>query len=116
MSSADITLLGQIAPEYISFSDTTRFNVLKGIAEGFVDETLFVGKVDYAVTLMIAHMLKIGERAGSGGSVESEKVDKLKREYTPTATKSDQELAATSYGQEYLRCRKSVIIKPIIWD
>jgi len=114
MSNANLTLLGQLAPEYVSFSDSTRFAVLKGIAEGFVDETLFVGKVDAAVTYLIAHMLKIGERGGSAGAINSEKVGDLSRSYHKGSDKN-MELQTTSYGLEYLRCRKSTLKTPLFW-
>ncbi len=115
MSNASLTLLGQLAPEYVSFSDSTRFAVLKGIAEGFVDETLFAGKVDEAVTWLIAHMLKIGERGGSAGGINSEKVGDLSRSYHK-GTDSDGTYKTTSYGLEYLRCRKSTLKTPLFWE
>ena len=116
MSSLTLEYLGYIAPEYTSV-DTERFNALKDIAADFVNDNVFGGKTRYAQALYIAHILKIGERQGASGTVISEKVGDVSKNYSdPNKSMSlgSDGLGDTSYGRQYLAVRKSVVRTPII--
>ena len=114
MSSVDITYLGQIAPEYASFSDTNRFNTLKTIADEIVSATVFGEQTNYAVALTIAHMLKMGELRGIGGELEKEKIGDEEYQYSSMGNNST---FVTGYSKELERLKKSIIVKsPIIFS
>jgi hypothetical protein len=114
MSSVTITYLGQVAPEYSSFSDTDRFNALKTIAENMISATVFGFNTDYAVALTIAHMLKMGELRGIGGEVTKEKIGDEEYQYTSMGNNST---FVTGYSKELERLKKSIIVKsPILFS
>jgi hypothetical protein len=111
MSSVTITYLGQIAPEYSSFSDTARFNTLKTIADKMVSAAVFGDQTNYAVALTIAHMLKMGELRGIGGEVTKEKIGDEEYQYTSMGNNIS---FVTGYSKELERLKKSIIIIMIL--
>jgi hypothetical protein len=59
-------------------------------------------------------MLKITDPSitGSGGPITQEKVGDLSRSYGTYDLSGSEELGQTSYGREFLRVRKTLIISP----
>ena len=110
--SITLSFLGYVAPEYVSL-DAARFAILLPIAEEFIDDTLWGDKADYGVAMILAHMVKVSERNGKGGAVSSEKIGNYAVTYADNL-QHDSELGSTSYGQEYLRVRKSLPITPFV--
>jgi hypothetical protein len=82
-------------PEF-SDVDETRINDLNATARLYVSEC-FGDAEKYALALMIAHILKLGDMAGLG-PVKSEKVGDLSRSYGELKVS---DWALTSYGQQY---------------
>ena len=109
MSNVSISYLGKIAPEYANFSDTERFNIVKGIAECSIDESVFGCKSDYAVALLIAHILKTGDIQGIGGEVTKDKNGDVERQYAASGVSGDG--YSTVYSRELTRLKKATIIK-----
>lgn len=64
----------------------------------YVDEDYFGDAAQYALCLIIAHILKLGEQAGSG-PIKSEKVGDLARSYGEIRIS---DWALTSYGAEFV--------------
>lgn len=114
MSTITIDYLRNIAPEYNTFTDVARFNALKSIAELSVNPTYFGSKTDPATAYLVAHMLKIGERVGMAGNVESNRVGDVSQTYR-LQNGSDAELSTTSYGCEFVRLKKSCRKTPVMW-
>lgn len=81
-------------------------------------------KADFATILLTCHLLKMKSVAdaiagsGSSGPVISEKVGDLSRTYgafvSGAAGKDPTSLGQTTYGQEFLRLQKSLIITPMV--
>lgn len=58
-----------------------------------------------AAALLTAHLLKLRAMGGAAGAIVSEKVGDLAVSYA--APQSDSALMRTSYGAQYLECRKT---------
>lgn len=105
------SLVTDLAPELLTESPD-RINRFIGLASLSVNSTIWGSKADLGTGLLAAHMMTMSNRKGRSG-VTSEKVGDLARSYAPTDT-DDGALGQTSYGQEFLRLRKSLLITPII--
>lgn len=97
-------------PEFSSV-DATRVTNLNPTALLYVSEDCFGTAAKYALALMIAHILKLGEQAGSG-PIKSEKVGDLSRSYGGLNISN---WALTSYGQEFemlakMKCRGKMYV------
>lgn len=108
--SVDKTYLVTHFPEF-SDVDEARITALNDTAKLYMNEDCFGDAAQYALALMIAHILKLGEQAGSG-PVTSEKVGDLSRGY---AKPSISNWALTSYGQEFemlakMKCRGKMFV------
>lgn len=66
-----------------------------------------------ALVYLVAHALKFEERDGRVGGVTSESVGSLSRSYGGLSAIND-DLDLTSYGLSFKRCRRTLVITPII--
>ena len=85
------------------------------IAEGLVLESVWGCAYDNVLKLMTAHLVTLGSRAGSGGSVTSEKVGDLAKSYSTVNSnaKGLSELMLTSYGIMVVQLSKTQIKTPL---
>lgn len=111
MSNVNIAYLGNIAPEYAGFTNTERFNILKGVAEKRISSSYFGDTTDYATALLIAHMLKTTERSASAANVTKEQVGEVSIAYNTNMSN----LASTSYGAELKTLMRTFRKTPISW-
>lgn len=97
-------------PEF-SDVDDARITALNDTAKLYMNEDCFGDAAQYALALMIAHILKLSEQAGSG-PVTSEKVGDLARSYGKLNISN---WALTSYGAEFeilakMKCRGKMFV------
>lgn len=111
-------------PEFSSVSDQRIENFIE-IAKLSVAEKVWGSSFGTGVSYLTAHLLK---RAGVGGGVQggssnpgvvsSEKVGELQRSYAlpnfSGGSAEDALLATTSYGMEYLRLRRQILVTPMV--
>lgn len=109
--AANADLVKDLAPE-LSTESPDRINRFIGFASLSVNTSVWGSKSDLGTGYLAAHMMTMSNRKGRSG-VTMEKVGDLARSYAPTDT-DDGALGQTSYGQEFLRLRKSLLITPII--
>lgn len=104
------TILVDIAPEMASVDPATRARLI-----GYA--TLQVGfkcKPDIknlAIAYLTAHNYTLSQRVGTAGMVMSEKEGDLARNFGGVINDGTG-LGSTSYGNEYLRLKKSFILSP----
>lgn len=104
-----------------------RFPQFNTLSDSFIqlviDEALLSGNVnffrsgqDHAITFLTAHLLEVASssQGGTVGSLTKEKVGDLERTYSSGegAGLSLSGLNSTSYGQEYIRFRKTCVSSP----
>jgi hypothetical protein len=80
----------------------------------FVSETKFGAKSKLGIILITCHLITMANRDGTGGAVTSERVGELARSYGQASGNSNQELASTAYGQQFLMLRKTLVITPLV--
>lgn len=111
-------------PEFSSVSDQRIENFIE-IAKLSVNEAVWKSSYGTGLSYLTAHLLK---RAGAGGGVQggssnagmvtSEKVGELQRSYAlpnfSGGSAEDSLLATTSYGIEYLRLRRQILVTPMV--
>lgn len=86
----------------------SRVSTLKALAEEQTDATAWGGLYNQGVALLVCHWLELDGRSASAvGAVQSEKEGQLSRAYGGVNT-SDDALASTVYGAEYLRLRRVI--------
>lgn len=120
---ANASTVKSLFPEFSAVSDARIENFIE-VAKLSVSEKSWKESYGVGVSYLTAHLLK---RAGSGGGVQggssnagviaSEKVGELQRTYAQTNVSSSAEdsiLATTSYGVEYLRLRRQLLITPMV--
>ncbi|HEX5034651.1 MAG TPA: DUF4054 domain-containing protein [bacterium] len=120
VSSGDITAF---APEFSAVPGAT-IDLYINLAKLSVNAAKWGGKTDFGIILLTCHMLKLkasneaGSAGGSVGPVTSEKVGDLQRSYGSFAGGSGgsdpSSLGLTTYGQEFLRLRNSLVITPLV--
>ncbi len=101
------------AKEFEGENDT-RIELFVEYATAFVNENKWGRKYKLALILIACHLLTLGDREGNGGPVTAESVGELSRSYGQTTGSEDPELASTSYGQQFLSLRKTLVITPLI--
>lgn len=106
--SADTVI--KVAPE-LSSEETSRINYFITEAGRYINSVTWGAKADFAHALYTAHLMTISGLSGSAG-VTSERVGDLSRSYAVNA--SDDSLASTSYGKQFMSLRKSLVITPIV--
>lgn len=99
-------LLTALAPE-LDNVDASIKTVHIDLAEGQTGK-VFKDARNHAVALLAAHTLTMTTRKGTSGSVASLKEGQLSVGFSASA--NTDELAATSYGAELIRLRRSYIM------
>lgn len=121
---ADPTYVKALFPEFSAVSDV-RMQALIDIANLSVNQKVWGSSYAPGIAYLVAHLLKrsgtaTGVSGGSSqaGTVSSEKVGELQRSYAaPNLSGSSGEdalLSTTSYGIEYLRLRRQILITPMV--
>ena len=107
----DPDFVKNIAPELEDLTSTTiQFWIDQ--AELSVSVKVWGTKADLATGLLTAHYLTLSKRKGKGGVIKSQKVGDLKKEYDNGNLENFDDLDATSYGQQFKRLRKCLVITP----
>lgn len=106
----DKPLFDAIAPEFKKVSGSV-LNVLTLQAEIQVKPDQWGSRENLGKAYLVAHMLKLAQRKGSGGSITSQKVGDLSRNFNPGEIKDSYD--QTSYGKEYKRIRRQLLISPV---
>ena len=103
------TLIKTYFPEFASLDDAF-IQLYIDSASLSVNVNRWGNKSEWGIAYLTAHLLTLLNRGGNGqsGPVTQEKVGDLSRTYAPTSAISNSDYASTSYGQEFLRLRKSI--------
>lgn len=105
-------LFAALAPE---FEDTSKpiLDAIFPVAERQVNLSVWGEKLDEALVYLVAHMLTMAKRNGRVGDLSSQSTGSLSRSYGGlSAVKGSLDL--TSYGVEFQRIRKQLVITPIV--
>ena len=108
--SINASTIRNLAPELTSQTDD-RINYFITEAARYVNASIWGAKTDFAHALYTAHLMTM---AGSGGAgnVSSERVGDLSRTYSVDTSSGS--MSGTSYGQQFLSARKSLLISPMV--
>lgn len=108
----NIPLFKVLAPE---FSEETKktLDLITPVAERQVPIGKWGDKTEEAVIYLVAHMLKMSQRNGRVGGVTASTTASLSRSYGGLSTIKGS-LDLTSYGVEFQRIRKQLVITPIV--
>ena len=80
-----------------------------------VSESVWGAKADWGVTVLTAHLATSFSRGGVGGEIKKKKVGDNEIEYGINSQSDDpHELSTTSYGKEFLRCRRTLVLTPTV--
>ncbi len=112
MASLDHSLFKCLAPEFKNVPNST-LDKLSPLAENCVDKDVYGDSFDHALALLVAHMLTMSGRGGTGGAVTMEKVGDLQRQFA-TVTGLKNSIDMTSYGQEFKRVSRKIVTSPLI--
>jgi len=91
-----------------------RINLFIEYGLSFVNETKFGRKFKLAHVLITCHLITAAGRGGNGGGVTSESVGELSRSYGQTTGSGTDELATTSFGQQFIALRKTLLRTPLV--
>ncbi len=100
-----------IAPELAG--QETRVEKFIEYAKLSIDENVWLAKANLATALLAAHMITALDAASSGNGVKRKKVGDMEIEFG-NASPEMTALMGTSYGMEFLRLRKSLVITPLV--
>ena len=106
----DKALFKHLAPE---LEETTNA-VLDAVSEQAalqINADLWNDLATYGLVMLTAHMLTIAKRRGQSGPITGERVGDISRSY---GTAGNGDLESTSYGREFLRVRKTLLISPMV--
>lgn len=103
-----------VAPEFASELDSDILDFANE-AKLELSEAKWGKRYPRAWALITAHLMKTSKNASSGitGQLIKTKVGQLERQYSASSG-SDDAYLLTSYGKEFIRLRKQVLITPII--
>ena len=110
-------IVENIAPELASVP-AGRFSTIIDVAKESVSEDVWGDRAVYATGVLTAHILTVFNRgggAGIGGEIKRKKIGDSEIEFGLTSGKYSEnthELNTTSYGKEFLRCRRSLVLTP----
>lgn len=104
-------ILIDIAPEFAT-ADSDLLDRFISYAALSVNRDAFLMRADLATAYLAAHILKLSKRKGVGGTVITNKAGDLMRQYS--SNPKDTELDQTSYGKEFKRLRRAVVITPLV--
>lgn len=99
-----------IAPELEG--QEPRITIFIEYAKLDVAESVWRPKANLAVALLTAHMLTVLNGNGIGGETTKKKLGDMEIEFS--ASKSDDSLNMSSYGKEFLRLRKGLVLTPLV--
>ena len=105
-------LFDVLAPEFADKPIAT-LDILTPIVERQVKVSKWRDKTDEAVVYLVAHMLKMSERNGRVGGITSQSVGSLSKGFSGLSTNKGS-LDLTSYGVEFQRIRRQLVITPIV--
>lgn len=113
MTATAEELLPAIAPELFADPEQAALKagareLLMAEAERQIGVDVFGESRPYAVALLTAHMVTMGNRGGNAGAVSGLKEGQLAVSYAQVS--SDEALGLTSYGSELIRLRRSKLI------
>ena len=120
----DPSYVKALFPEFSAVNDV-RIQALLDIANLSVSQKVWGSAYAPGMAYLVAHLLKrsgaaTGVSGGSSnaGTVSSEKVGELQRSYSAPGGSSssgeDSLLSTTSYGMEYLRLRRQLLVTPMV--
>ncbi len=93
----------------------TRIEKFIEIAKLSVSESVWGAKANYDTALLTAHMLTVFDRgSGVGNDIKRKKLGDEEIEYQVSRAEDPHELATTSYGKEFLRCRRQLVLSPVL--
>ena len=110
-----------IAPQFEDQKD--RIEKLIPIACMSVSESEWGDKAAHAGALLTAHMMVtlIQQGGAAGGAIKRERIGDQEIEYenrlggsSDDISSDERQLATTAYGREYLRCRNTLVITPML--
>lgn len=101
-----------VAPEFAN-EDTARIDKFIQYAMLYIKSEVFGERYDFAIELMTAHLLTMSNRRGQAGAVTQKRVGDMSVSYAG-GDSSDEALASTSYGNEYLRLRRINLVTPMV--
>ena len=112
MAEIDADYVRSIAPEFEDVGDT-RINFWITETASMVNDDVWGQKACLAKGLLVAHQLTLQARQGRAGSIKREKVGDLEKEWENNSdSDSSDDLDTTTYGQQYKRLRKCLVITP----
>lgn len=100
--------LVDLFPEFANV-DEDRVEALNPIADLYVSTNAFGDATGYAKTLVIAHLIKMGDNPNGGGLVTSTRVGDLARTYS-TPTGVDGTWVLSSYGIQFEALKKARVM------
>lgn len=100
-----------LAPELATETDA-RLSRFIAHASAYVNASAWGAKADFARALFAAHLLTISKRGGVGGDVTSESVGDLSRGYGSASSSTF--LSSTSYGQQFMALRRSIVMPMVV--
>lgn len=110
--SLNVSIFEAIAPEFAGLANTNQRDLLATYAEVQVSESIWGSRYAYAVALLTAHMMSLYQSGAIAGSVQSEKVGDVQRNYAVPA-QDDNSFKSTKFGLEFIRLRKQIISSPL---
>ena len=113
----DQDIFKAVAPEFAALVSPIVEPVLSlvPLAELEVKSDFWGDKTDHGVALLVAHMVAMGKKGGSGsniGGVKKLKVGKMEKEFATVNTESIKAIESTSYGLEFVRIRRTLVKSP----
>jgi len=105
----DINIFRCLAPEFSEVTNT-KLNEITEFVQYQINEVCWGNRAPQGLALLVAHTLTVAERGGTSGSITMEKVGDLSRSYS--APQGNDGLDSTSYGKEFKRLRKMLVISP----
>jgi len=110
--AVNFPLFKKVAPEYSTLTQGS-LSLLIAEVDREVTTSVWGEKAPLASAYLLAHMIKMTERNGRVGGVTSETVGSLSRSYGGLSTISG-ELDLTSYGTQFKRIRRQLVISPFV--
>lgn len=108
--SISASTVTNLAPELSSQSED-RINYFITEAARYVNASIWGAKADFAHALYTAHLMTLAGLGGSG-TVSSERVGDMARTYAVDTSQNS--LMGSSYGQQFLAARKTLLISPMV--
>lgn len=110
--SVTATTIKAMFPQFVLL-DNSYILLYINTAEQIICSAVFGNKYDIALSFLTAHFLLLSINQGNSGELKKVKVDTLEREYevSKNSNRNGNGFGSTSYGQQYLAIKKSLINK-----